>query len=290
MSVLQTTTFWAAVIAYTVATVALFAGVAWRNKALFDRAALVVTPLALVTHLAAFGARWYEAGHFPFIGNYEGALFGALLIAVAFVVVSRVWPNARVLAVVALPAVLVTLGYGLTRLEPVGPVTVVYQSPWLLVHFVFSWSTYAVYTVVAGLAVASLVKQRAERRGTGEKGFSAWVPSPERVDAMSLPLVGFGFLQNALLLATGSIWAYRLWGQYWAWDPVEIWSLLTWLGYGFYLHAYLTLGWRGKRLAWVAIIALFGITMATWGVQFAPTSYHLFKDIGGSFDTMSRPQ
>lgn len=290
MSLLQTVSFWATVVVYLVATVLIFVAVAWRRRRGLEVAVRTILPLALALHTVALAVRWAEAGHFPFIGNYEGALFGTFLLGLALAAVSRLWRDTEVAGILVLPLIIVTFGYGLTQLEPVGPVTPVYQSPWLLVHFVFSWTTYAAYAVVAGLAVGQLMRARASRRGGTPGPIVSKIPSDERIDEISLPLVGFGFLMNALLLATGSIWAYRLWGQYWAWDPVEIWSLLTWLGYGFYLHAYLTLGWRGKRLAWVAIIALFGISMATWGVQFAPTSYHLFKDIGGSFDTMSRPR
>jgi cytochrome c-type biogenesis protein CcsB len=268
----------------------VFVSVAWRKRELMQMAVTRVALAAVAVHAVALGVRWYEAGHFPYVGNYEGALFGAFLVGLALQVVVRIWPRTVAAGTLVLPMIIVTMGYGLVQMEPVGPVTPVYQSPWLLVHFVFSWTTYAVYTVVAGLAVGQLVKLRAAKAGREESGVSSWLPDSERIDEISLPLVGFGFLMNALLLVTGAIWAYRLWGQYWSWDAVEIWSLLTWLGYGFYLHARLTLGWKGRRLAWVAIVALVGITMATWGVQFLPTSYHLFRDLGGQVPTMSRPQ
>jgi cytochrome c-type biogenesis protein CcsB len=290
MSTLQTATFWVTLLAYLAATVMAFAALAWKRRSWLDTAVTKVALAGAVLHALALGVRWYEAGHFPYVGNYEGALFGAFLVSVALQIVVRLWPRTIVSGIVVLPMIVVTMGYGLVQMEPVGPVTPVYQSPWLLVHFVFSWTTYAVYTVVAGLAVAQLIEIHAEERDRADEGVAAWLPSSERIDDISLPLVGFGFLMNALLLVTGAIWAFRLWGQYWSWDAVEIWSLLTWLGYGFYLHARLTLGWRGRRLAWVAIIALVGITMATWGVQFLPTSYHLFKDLGGQVPTMSRPQ
>ncbi len=289
MSLAQTLSFWATTGAYLLATVMFFYGLAWRKRHLMRRASRIIVPAGLVAHVVALGIRWTESGHFPYIGNYEGALFGAFLLALAFAVLVFVWEGGESTGLIVLPVLVVTLGYGLVQMEAVGPVTPVYQSPWLLVHFVFSWTTYAVYTVVAALAGVLLLRLRAERRGKTDRSIAAWAPPNERIDEISTPLVGFGFLMNALLLVTGSIWAYRLWGQYWGWDPVEIWSLLTWLGYGFYLHARLTLGWSGRKLAWVAIISLLGISMATWGVQFLPTSYHLFQDLGATM-FQSRPQ
>lgn len=114
-------------------------------------------------------------------------------------------------------------------------------------------------------------------------------PGIERLQELTFRMVAFGFLVNAVMIASGAIWAYELWGSYWRWDPVETWSLLTWLAFGFYMHARLTLAWKGPRLAWVAVGALLGVLMTFWGVQFAPTSYHLFRDLGGTMQ-LSRPQ
>lgn len=290
MSILQTTSFWATVVVYLVSTFMVFAGIAWRNAARMERGSRIAIIGGGVVQTLALAIRWWEAGHFPYVGNYEGALFGSWVAIVLFGLLVRYRPDTRIGSVVVLPVIIVTLGWGLTHMDPVGPVTPVYQSPWLITHFTFSWTTYAVYLIVASLAIAQLIRLRAERLGRTLKGPLAQIPDDKRIDELSLPLVGFGFLNNALLLVTGAIWANRLWGQYWGWDPVELWSLLTWLGYGFYLHARLTLGWTGKRLAWIAIIALFGISMATWGVQFAPNTYHLFKDLGATAPGMSRPQ
>lgn len=290
MSIYQTLSFWATVVVYLVAIFMVFAGIAWRNTARMERGTNIAILGGITAQTIALAVRWVEAGHFPYVGNYEGALFGSWALILFFGLLVRYRPETRIGSVVVLPALIVTLGWGLTHMDAVGPVTPVYQSPWLITHFTFAWTTYAVYLVVASLAVAQLIRIRAEERGRELTGPLASIPSRQRIDEISLPLVGFGFLNNALLLVTGAIWANRLWGQYWGWDPVETWSLLTWLGYGLYLHARLTLGWTGKRLAWIAIIALFGISMATWGVQFAPNTYHLFQDLGATTPSMSRPQ
>lgn len=47
-------------------------------------------------------------------------------------------------------------------------------------------------------------------------------------------LAGFPFLTAGLLL--GSWWGKIAWGDYWGWDPKELWSLVSWLVYVGYLH------------------------------------------------------
>ena len=62
------------------------------------------------------------------------------------------------------------------------------------------------------------------------------------------------------MIGAGSIWAKDLWGSYWSWDPVETWSLLSWLIYGVALHLRFTLRWGGRRLAWLLIFAVFDVS------------------------------
>jgi len=56
-------------------------------------------------------------------------------------------------------------------------------------------------------------------------------------------------------LSTGAIWAEAAWGRYWGWDPKETWSFITWVAYAAYLHARVTAGWKGKKAAWLCLIA-----------------------------------
>jgi ABC-type transport system involved in cytochrome c biogenesis permease subunit len=50
----------------------------------------------------------------------------------------------------------------------------------------------------------------------------------------SMVCVGFPFLTLGLIL--GSWWGKIAWGDYWGWDPKELWSLASWLFFVGYLH------------------------------------------------------
>lgn len=58
--------------------------------------------------------------------------------------------------------------------------------------------------------------------------------SDAEVVAYQLTALGFPFL--TLGLALGCFWAQRAWGDYWGWDPKELWSLAAWLVYVIYFH------------------------------------------------------
>lgn len=54
-------------------------------------------------------------------------------------------------------------------------------------------------------------------------------------------LIAAGYPLLTLGLFLGSVWGKYAWGDWWGWDPKELWSLVCWLVYAIYLHA---------RLAW----------------------------------------
>jgi ABC-type transport system involved in cytochrome c biogenesis permease subunit len=46
---------------------------------------------------------------------------------------------------------------------------------------------------------------------------------------LAMPLLTLGLL-------LGAIWGKRAWGDWWNFDPKELWSLATWLTFVAYLH------------------------------------------------------
>ena len=59
--------------------------------------------------------------------------------------------------------------------------------------------------------------------------------------------------------------------SYWSWDPKETWSLITWLIYAVMLHARLVRGWRGQRMAIMAIVGFACVLFTYLGVNLLPS-------------------
>lgn len=281
--------FWAATICYAVAAASITGGVVFGRRRLTD-VAFWISAAAIVLHTASIALRLSHSGRLPYVDDYENVLAGTWCIAMVYMALGSVRPRLRATGVVVLPFVLLTLGYGLTIDRSIQPTTPAYKSVWLVVHVLFAWAAYSGYTAAAALAVIELLKSRKRPPTVGSALDRA--PDVPSLQELTFRFVLFGFLVNGVMIASGSIWAYQLWGAYWKWDPVETWSLLTWLAFGFYVHARLTLGWRGKRLAYITLFALFGIFMTFWGVQFAPsilgTKYHVFRNMGELIQGTSR--
>jgi ABC-type transport system involved in cytochrome c biogenesis permease subunit len=79
------------------------------------------------------------------------------------------------------------------------------------------------------------------------------------------------------MIVAGAIWAKDLWGNYWGWDPVEVWSLISWLLYGLSIHLKVTLGWKGRRLAWIMIFLILTVIITYWGIDIVvENTRHIF--------------
>ena len=78
------------------------------------------------------------------------------------------------------------------------------------------------------------------------------------------------------MIVSGSIWANIAWGRYWAWDPIELWSLISWLLYGLILHIRMAGKIRVRTFCWLAIIASITIAFSLWGVGYIYETIHSY--------------
>ena len=69
--------------------------------------------------------------------------------------------------------------------------------------------------------------------------------------AYEMVCLGFPLLTLGLIL--GSWWGKLAWGDYWGWDPKELWSLVSWLVYVAYFHFRYMFGrkYQGANCTWV---------------------------------------
>jgi len=84
---------------------------------------------------------------------------------------------------------------------------------------------------------------------------------PPEEATYKLICIGFPLLTLGLIL--GSLWGKLAWGDYWGWDPKELWSLASWLVYVGYLHYRYMFGKRYPRVNSVWAIAGVAVIVVT---------------------------
>lgn len=113
--------------------------------------------------------------------------------------------------------------------------------------------------------------------GALKKVITSFSLSPELLDDLTYKSIAVGFPIFTLGgLIFGAIWADQAWGKYWGWDPKETWSLITWFVYAFYLHVRFVKGWRGHKIAMVAVIGFVCTVFTYLGVNLLLSGLHSY--------------
>jgi len=130
---------------------------------------------------------------------------------------------------------------------------------------------YAAFTVTFALGIMFFLRKAAAHDSSGVRGLIHMLPSEDQIDELIYSCATLGFIFLTLGIVTGSVWAHYAWGSYWSWDPKETWSLITWLAYAMMLHVRLMRGWRGLRMAIMAIIGFACVLFTYLGVNLLPS-------------------
>lgn len=266
---------WGSMYLYTIISVMLLIAFIFNKEKLLDIAGYLLAP-ALTMHSAVFFMRWFAEGYFPANGHYENAVSGGWFSILLTAVLYFKKKGLRGAGLFTIPATLLLLGYGVLSNPQEQPFAASLKSSWLIIHVLFAQLAFGAYVVASGLGIVYLLKDNKAKKGEASAFYNKF-PALPLIDEIMFKFAVFGFITDAIMIAAGSIWAKDLWGSYWSWDPVEVWSLVSWLIYGFAIHLRVTLGWRGRKLAWIFVFAVLGIVITYWGVDIAvKNTLHVF--------------
>ena len=222
-----------------------------------EKAARVATAMIILGTIALFAGiitRGISAGHAPWGNMYEFSITGAFAFSAAYLAALRKY-DIRWLGIFISFSILIALGTAITLLyRDSAPLVPALKSTWLVIHVaaaIISGGVFLLSNVIAG---AYLYLERYEEIGIRPL-WAQRIPSLEVLDQLSYRLVAFVFPLWTFSVIAGAIWAESAWGRYWGWDPKETWAFITWVAYAAYLHARVTVGWRGRRAAWLCIFA-----------------------------------
>jgi cytochrome c-type biogenesis protein CcsB len=219
-----------------------------------NRVATIFFLIATAALTVGVISRGISATRVPWGNMYEFSITGALTFALAYLVIGRKY-DLRWLGLPITILILLILGTAITLLyRPSAPLVPALQSTWLVVHVAAAIFSGGLFLLSNTVAATYLWIDRMERTG-GRSEFAKRFPSLDLLDQLSYRLVAFVFPLWTFAIIAGAIWAEAAWGRYWGWDPKETWSFITWILYAAYLHARVTAGWKGRKAAWLSLIA-----------------------------------
>ncbi len=198
--------------------------------------------------------RGISANRVPWGNMYEFSITGALSFSIAYLF-ALVKYKMRWLALPASLAILITIGTAVTLLYvPSAPLVPALKSTWLVIHVSAAIISGGVFLLANFIAGTYLILDRYEQK-SARPVWMQKLPSLESLDNFSYRLIALVFPIWTFSVIAGAIWAEAAWGRYWGWDPKETWAFITWVAYAAYLHARVTIGWRGRKAAWLCLLA-----------------------------------
>ncbi len=210
--------------------------------------------------------RYIIIGHSPITSEHETIFF--FVWALTWAYLSFRWrysvKNFGTFTSILIALLLIVAAAASKDIAPLPPVL---KSWWLPVHAGFTIVAYA-FLALAFIGGLMYLVQEWELKSKRFGYFFARLPSLDSLDQLNSHCLTTGFIFLTLGIVTGTIWAKQAVGSYWRWDPKEIWTVITWFIYLIQFHQRLTVGWRGKRAAIMAIIGFISVLFTLWGVAF----------------------
>ena len=234
---------------------------------------------AAVMGLVGLLVRWHEsyllrpdAGHIPVSNLYEVFILFMVITGLMHLYYEGRFHMQRLGAFVYFfMAVLVgfVLWYSIARdAHQIQPLIPALQSWWMKIHVPTNFIGYGAFCMAAMFGVAELWKIKRPQ--------ATWLPEAAAIEEVMYKAIAVGFLFFTIATVLGALWAADAWGRYWSWDPKETWAFIVWLNYAVWLHMRLVAGWRGKVLAWWAVIGVFITAFAFLGVNMFLSGLHSY--------------
>lgn len=219
---------------------------------------LVVVALITLFLLTLFVLRWIAGGHAPMAGGFDSMNLMAIAIGIVGIAMTRRHAMSPSIALFSMGfCLLVAMMSGSN--PPVTHLMPVLSSPLLTLHVTVIMISYALFFFVMLNGVVGLIVS-----GSREiMRISKLMLYP------AVALLGIG-------IVIGAIWANISWGNYWSWDPKEVWALITLLVYLYPLmHDGREMGTKAFHI--YCILAFFSVIITYFGVNLILGGIHAYN-------------
>ena len=264
------------------------AGVAYaihfaRRSPTVGRAATTLLLLGVLTHTFAIGMQTMEVRHVPFANPSRAVSTFVWLLALSYLYL-EITADERAMGVFILPMlvglqVIPAVYPGVENADPV------LDSPWFWVHVASLLFAYASFALAGVLGVTYMLQfKEIKKKQLGY--FYTRLPSLSILDSMNLRAVVVGWAFLTVGVAVGLIWTAQArqaapgdpnLQAMWVGDPKVFIALVTWAIYSFALVSRQTMGWSGRRAAWLSALGFVVVLLNFLPVSYFVETSHTFQ-------------
>lgn len=250
---------------------ALYAcGLVYALTFLFRKSTRLFTPALIafgagtIFHFVSLVELRVETGHVPLNNFYETSSICAFLIAVLFLLVYSHYKIA-IFGVCLFPLVFFMTLIGVTEFPVAYWSSPQVRNVWLIAHISTVLIGYAALILAAVGSIYYLLQER-KLKQKSVRPASNELPPLATLDRVITQSMNTGFVFITIGTVTGVVWAFIESGTRWVSDPKIAFFLFTWAFYLAMIFLRVSAGWRGRRMAWLAVSVL-ACSVITWAIH-----------------------
>ena len=266
----------------------LLAGIAYavhfaRRTPAVGRAATTLLLFAALSHTFVIGMQTMEVRHVPFANPSRAISTFVWLLTLSYLYL-ELTTDERAMGVFILPIVV-----GLQMIPVLNPGTEntdpVLDSPLFWVHVASLLFAYASFALAGVLGITYMLQFK-ELKAKHLGYLYTRLPSLQMLDTMNRRAVAIGWLFLTIGVAVGVLWASQARAvspedpnirAMAIGDPKILFAVLTWGVYSFSLVARRTLGWSGRRAAWLSAVGFAIVLLNFLPLNYFVTTSHTFE-------------
>jgi ABC-type transport system involved in cytochrome c biogenesis permease subunit len=247
------------------------------------RAATTLLLVGVLAHTFVIGMQTMEVRHVPFSNTSTAVSSFVWMLALSYLYL-EVTTDERAMGVFIVPILV-----GLQTIPAINPGIdyrdPVLDSPWFWVHVTSLLFAYATFALAAMLGLTYVLQfKEIKKKHLGY--FYTRLPSLHVLDAMNSRAVAVGWLFLTVGVVVGVVWAAQALAlspdnsnlrAMSLQDPKIFIAVLTWAVYSFAMFARKTLGWTGRRAAWLSAVGFVIVLLNFLPVSYFVTTSHTFQ-------------
>jgi ABC-type transport system involved in cytochrome c biogenesis permease subunit len=253
-----------------------------RRAPAIGQAATGALGAGVVVHTFLLGMATVRQSALPLVGAGDALSGFVWLLAIVYLYV-ELTSGERAMGAFIAPFIAVLSIVAVTSAQP-GPRPAVLDSPLFVFHVTFVLFAYASFAIAAVMGLTYVLLFR-ELKGRQPGMFYARLPSLAVLDQMNGRAIVGGFACLTAGMVIGLVWLLQA-GRAVPVDPrVDAMSMAdpkiliavgSWLLYAFQILARTTLGWSGKRTAWLSAVGFVVILVNLLPVAYLVPTSHAF--------------
>lgn len=264
--------YWLSTLLMALSFFMIILSIIFKRPALFSTARMII--LGAFATLTVFGIlRWIGTDHPPFVTLFESMIASVWFILLIFIGLVSLSKKSAILLLPVSFIGFMMMGWSSSLPADATPLSAALDNVWLFIHASFATAGAAGFLIAAAYSIIFLLGR--------ERLNSYSIIVSKTMDYEDLPksilnFLLFGFILWGVMIASGSVWANSAWGRYWAWDPIELWSLISWMIYALLLHLRLAYKIPQRIFCGLTIAAALIVAFSLWGVGYIYDTIHTY--------------